>query len=126
VALTYVLGVAAVATVGFTIASTSLLLLAAVVTLPSSAIAVPAFYVAVGLLGLIPGANPSLSTGSGSCTPSADCQTTTGDPASWFLLASNVLGVLAVAAAASLNVVLIRALIAARRTKSQTATRPPA
>jgi hypothetical protein len=127
VALTYVLGVAALTTVGFTIASTSLLLLAAVVTLPSSAIAVPAFYVAVGVLGLIPGANPSHSTGSGSCTPSADCQiSTTGDAASWFVLATDALGILAVAAAASLNVVLLRALITARRTKSQAATRPPA
>ena len=125
VALTYVLGVAAVTTVGFTMASTSLLLLAAVVTLPSSAIAVPAFYVVVGVLGLVPGANPSHSTGSGSCAPSRDCQvSTTGDPASWFVFATEVVGILALAAGALLNVVLLRALIAARRTKSRAATRP--
>ncbi len=125
VALTYVLGVAAVTTVGFTTASTSLLLLAAVVTLPSSVLAVPAFYVVVGVLGLVPGANPSHSTGAGSCAPSGDCQvSTTGDPASWFVFATDVVGILALAAGALLNVVLLRALIAARRTKSRAAMRP--
>ena len=125
VALTYVLGVAAVTTLGFTTASTSLLLLAAAVTLPSSVVAAPAFYVVVGVLGLVPGANPSHSTGSGSCAPSGDCQVlTTGDPAFWFLFATETVGILALTAAAVLNVFLLRALIAARRTKSQAATRP--
>lgn len=111
VALTYVLGVAAVTTLGFTTASTSLLLLAAVVTLPSSVVAVPAFYVVVGVLGLVPGANPSHSTGSGSCASSGDCQvSTTGDPAFWFLFATETVGILALTAAAVLNVILLRAL----------------
>ena len=123
-ALTYVLGAAGLTTLGFSVASTWLILLAALVTLPSSAIAVPAFYIVVGLLGLVPGANPSSSTGSGSCAPSADCQaSTTGDPASLFIFATEVVGILALAAAALLNVVLLRALIAARRTKSQATTR---
>jgi hypothetical protein len=124
-ALTYVLGVAALTTLGFATASTSLLLPAAVVTLPTSAVAVPAFYVVVGVLGLVPGANPSHSTGSGSCAPSGDCQvSTTGDPASWFLFATEAVGVLALTAAAVLNIILLRALTTARRTKSKTATRP--
>ena len=125
VALTYVLGVAAVTTLGFTTASTSLLLLAAVVTLPSSVVAVPAFYLVVAVLGLVPGANPSHSTGSGSCAPPGDCQvSTTGDPASWFRFATEAVGILALTAAAVLNVVLLRALITAQRTKSQAATGP--
>ena len=53
---TYALIVMVIATAGFTTESTSMILLAAFLALPSSVIAVPAYYVVYGLLALVPGA----------------------------------------------------------------------
>ena len=120
----YVLGVAAVSTLGFTTGSTPTILLAALLALPLSAVAVPAFYVVYGLLALVPGANPSSSTGSASCAPDGDCHvSTTGDPAAWFTLATEAVGILALTAAALLNAVVLQNLIAARRMRMP--TQPP-
>lgn len=112
----YVLGVAVLATVGFATESTAVILLAAVVALPASVVGVPVFYLVFGLLALVPGANPSSGTGSSSCTASGDCTySSTGDPAAWFLLTTDVVGVLALTAAALLNVVALRFLRRAGR-----------
>ena len=116
----YVLGVAVLATLGFTTGSTPTILLAAFVALPASVLAVPVFYGAYGLLALVPGANPSSSTGSGSCTPTGDCQSSsTGALATWFALTTDVLGILALAGAALLNVLVLRGLVAGRRARRQ-------
>jgi hypothetical protein len=112
----YVLTVAVVSTFGFTTESTAAILLAAFLALPSSVPAVIGYYIAYGLLAQIPGANPSSSTGSGSCSADGDCQTsTTGDAALWFTITTDVVGVLALTGAALLNVVVLRSLIAGRR-----------
>ena len=102
----YVLTVAAVATVGFVAESTAVILLAALLSLPVSVIALPGYYVAYGLLTLVPGANPSTSSGAGACNANGvDCDwSSTGDPASWFQVATSVLGVIALTCAAMLNV----------------------
>lgn len=92
----YALGVAALATNGFTTESTAAILLAAAATLPMSLVALPAYYVAYGLLAQVPGANPSTSSTSAS-----------GDLAPWFAVTSDVLGVLALTAAALLNVAIL-------------------
>jgi len=113
---TYVLIVMVIAAVGFTTGFTPMILLAAFLALPSSVIAVPAYYVTYGLLALVPGANPSRGTGSASCTPSGECrESTTGDLAAWFTIATEVIGILALTAAGLLNVILLRSLIARRR-----------
>ncbi len=65
----YVLTVGAIATYGFAADSTAAILTAAALALPTSIVAVPGFYLAYGLLALVPGANPSSSSGSGGCTP---------------------------------------------------------
>lgn len=127
VALPYVLTVAAVATLGFTLDSTPLILLAAGLTLPSSVAAVPGYYLAYGLLAQIPGANPSHSTGSGSCTPNGGChESTSGDAAAWFMHATDLVGILALTAAAALNIVLLQRLLAARQHKAEAPTQPSA
>ncbi|WP_374970869.1 hypothetical protein [Terrabacter sp. BE26] len=112
----YVVIVAALATVGFTMESTPLILLAALLTLPSSVIAVPSYYVLYGLLAQIPGANPSDSTGSGSCTLGGGCyESTAGGAATWFTDTTELLGMLMLLAAAVFNVVMLQRLIAARQ-----------
>jgi hypothetical protein len=113
----YVLGVAAVSTLGFASGSTPTILLAALFALPSSVVAVPAYYGVYGLLALFPGANPSSGAGSGSCAPNGECQVSaTGDAAAWFTFTTEGVGILALTAAALLNAVVLRNLIAARRT----------
>lgn len=115
----YVLAVATLATIGFATGSTPAILAAAVLALPSSLVAVPVFYVAYGLLALVPGANPSSSSGTGFCTPGGECEvSTTGDLAGWFVIATDAFGIIALTAAAVTNVVLLRLLLAARRTAS--------
>lgn len=117
----YVLGVAVIAAAGFLADSTPTILLAALLSLPASVIALPGYYLAYGLLALVPGANPSVSTGSGSCTVDGVCtSSTTGDLAAWFLITTNVLGVLAFTIAAILNVLALR-LLTARRESPRTA-----
>ncbi|MGB7817874.1 MAG: hypothetical protein WBL35_03955 [Ornithinibacter sp.] len=107
----YVLVVAVLGIVGFTAGSAPVILLAALLSLPSSVLEVPIYYVAYGLLGMVPGANPSSSTGSGSCTLNGDCVTsTTGELAPWFAITSEAIGILALVAAALVNVALLRRL----------------
>jgi len=121
---TYALIVMTMATVGFTTGSTAMILLAAFLALPSSVIAVPAYYVVYGLLALVPGASPSRGTGSGSCTPTGKCQgSTTGDLAAWFTIATEVIGILALTAAGLMNVIAVRSLIARRRRTDGTSGR---
>jgi hypothetical protein len=116
VATGYVLAVAAAATVGFVTGSPVPILLAAAATLPASLLSMPLFYLAYGLLALVPGANPSSSSGSGSGTVDGVVTShTTGDPAAWFTVTTHVAGVLLLAAGAVADVVLVRALAAGRR-----------
>lgn len=112
----YVLAVAVLATWGFTGESTAVILLAALLALPWSIATVPGYYVAYGLLGLVPGANPSTSTGSSSCSGGGTCRSSsTGDLASWFAVATDTLGILALTLAAVLNVIMLRIVVTAVR-----------
>ncbi|KRE36982.1 hypothetical protein ASG73_11750 [Janibacter sp. Soil728] len=122
VAAGYVLTVAVVATVGFVTESTAGILLAALLSLPASVIALPSYYVAYGLLALIPGANPSESSGSGACnTDGVDCQwSSTGDLAGWFHVTTEVIGILALTCAAVLNVLAICIVTALARGREST------
>lgn len=116
---TYLLLVAAVATVGFSTGSAPTIALAALLALPGSILAVPGYYVAYGLLALVSGANPSRSTGSGWCTPAGDCRTTATGVAGWFTAVTDVVGILALVSAALLNVVVLRRLVARRAAPSR-------
>jgi hypothetical protein len=125
VAIAYVVAVAVVASLGFIAGSAALILLAAFITLPSSVAALPAYYIVYGLLAQVPGANPSRSSGSGSCTANGVCHSaTTGDPASWFTFATDMMGIVLLVAAAVVNVVLLQRLIAARRDRAVARTQP--
>ncbi len=118
----YVLLVAVTAAVGFIVGSPVPVLLAAAAALPASIVAMPAFYLVAGLLGLVPGANPSSS--SGSASSSADGTITsheTGSAADWLTVTTHVVGVLALALAAVANVLLVRA-IRARWSTAEPAT----
>lgn len=111
----YVLGVAVIASTGFIADSTPTILLAALLSLPTSVMTLPGYYMAYGVLALVPGANPSVSTGSSTCTVDGVCiSSTTGDLADWFLVTTNVLGVLAFTVAALLNVLAVGFLVARR------------
>lgn len=117
VAAAYVLGVLVTAGLGFINDSTFTILLAAALSLPASLIALPGYYAAFGLLALVPGANPSSSSGSASCTVDGICQeTSTGDPATWFLVATDVAGVMALTCAAIVNVIALRIAFTRRQT----------
>ena len=119
----YVVVVATVATVGFVIGSSAVIVLAALLALPASVVAGPAYYVAYGLLAQLPGANPSRGTGSASCTVAGDCRGSASGAAGWFTATADVVGVLALVAAAVLNVVVLRSL-AARRATAQVSAGP--
>lgn len=111
----YTLVVAVIAAVGFTTQSTSTILIAVGLALPASTLALPGYYVMYGLLALVPGANPSSSSGSGSCTYGGGChESVTGEPAAWFTTTTDALGILALTVAALLNVILFRVLTARR------------
>ena len=97
--LIYVVAVAVIAALGFTEQSPWPILLAALLAVPSSIVAVPCYYLAYGFLALIPGANPSSSSGT---------------PAAWFTVTTFVLGILALTVAAFVNVLLLRSLAARR------------
>jgi hypothetical protein len=112
----YVLVVTVVATCGVVTGSTATIVVAALLALPSSVLAIVGYYLAYGLLALVPGANPSIATGSGSCGVGGACQeTSTGDPPFWFTLTTEVGLVIALTAAALLNVVLLRLVLRRRR-----------
>lgn len=122
---TYVVAVALIATVGFTEESPWPILLAAMLTLPASIVAVPCYYFAYGILALIPGAKPSSSTGYGmqNAPGSHITSVVTGEPAAWFTVTTLVVGILTMTVAAILNVLLRRAFAARRRRTGE--VRPP-
>ena len=113
----YVVAVAVIAAVGFTEQSAWLILFAALLSVPASMAAVPCYYLVYGFLALIPGANPSSNSGSLTFAPDGRTLTTvsTGMPAAWFTITTLVLGILALTVAAFVNVLLLRALAARRR-----------
>jgi len=111
-----VLCVAAVAAWGFYTDSTAPILLAVLLALPMGPPALVGYYIVYGLLSQVAGANPDIATSYGWCTSDGVCQSsTTGEPADWFMQAMDLIGVLAMAGAAVLNVVLLRILMARRR-----------
>lgn len=112
------MAVALIAAAGFTQQSPWPILLAALLAFPASMVAVPCYYFAYGVLALVPGANPSSS--SGFETVAADGTITsvvTGMPAGWFTITTFVLGILALTVAAIVNVLLLRTLAARKRAK---------
>ena len=113
----YVAGVGVLAGVGFIGQSPWLILLAALLAVPVSLVAMPCFYVAYGLLAQIPGANPSTSTGSAAVSTDGASlwSVTTGSTASWFTITTHVLGIVTLVVAATLNVRLARGLRARMR-----------
>ena len=118
-ALGYLALVSILATVGFVRGTTWLVLAAAVLSLPAALLALPAYYLVYGALALLPGANPDLSAGGGTMAPDGHVVSvvTSGDPARWFTVGSDVLGVTALLMAAVANVLLVRVL-ASRRAKA--------
>jgi Na+/H+ antiporter NhaD/arsenite permease-like protein len=120
----YVGAVALIAAVGFAEQSAWPILFAAVLAVPASIVAVPCYYLVYGFLALIPGANPS--SNSGSSTSAADGRTltsvSTGMPAAWFTITTFVLGILCLTVAAFVNVLLLRALAARRRSNEPVKT----
>jgi len=119
--LSYVVVVAVVATVGFIVQSPWPILFAALLALPASLVALPSYYVAYGVLALIPGANPSTNTGSVTTAPDGHTliSVTTGMPAEWFTITTDVLGILALTVAACANVLLVWAVAKRRRSTSR-------
>ena len=117
--LIYGVAVALIVALGFTEQSPWPILLAALLAVPSSIVAVPCYYLAYGFLALIPGANPSSSSGSATLAPDGRMLTSvsTGTPAAWFTVTTFVLGILALTVAAFVNVRLLRSLAARRSAK---------
>ncbi len=115
-AAAYVCVVGVLAAVGFVGGSSWPILLAAALTVPASLVAVPGYYLAYGLLALVPGANPSSSSGSGGVAADGTVlsSTITGSPAGWFTLTTHLLGILALVVAAWLDVLLVRTVRARR------------
>ena len=113
----YVVAVALIAAVGFTEQSPWPILFAALLAVPASLVVVPCYYLAYGFLALIPGANPSSSSGSVTFAPDGRLLATVsaGMPAAWFTITTSFLGILALTFAAFVNVLLLRALAARRR-----------
>jgi hypothetical protein len=121
----YVLVVAVTAAVGFITDSTRTILLASLLALPASLFALPGYYFMYGMLAWVPGANPSSSSGSVSCAPDGTCHgSVTGQPAAWFLITADALGILALSGAALLNVVVLRLLTAHLRRSTNAAADP--
>jgi len=123
----YIVAVSLIAAVGFTEQSPWPILLAALLAVPASVVALPCYYLAYGFLALIPGANPSTSSGSATFAPDGRMLTSvsTGMPAAWFTITTFVLGILTLTVAAFVNVLLLRALAARRRGKVTVTCRPP-
>jgi hypothetical protein len=125
--LTYVVAASLIAAVGFTEQSPWPILLAALLTVPASLVAVPCYYFAYGVLALIPGANPSSNSSSTTFAPDGSMVTViTGMPAAWFTITTFALGILTLTIAAYVNVLLFRAVAARRRSnvpmKAQSST----
>src|SRR5665647_1710055 len=106
--------------------SRTAILFAALLAVPASFVALPCYYLAYGLLALIPGANPSSSSGSATFAPDGRMLTSvsTGMPAAWFTITTFVLGILTLTVAAFVNVLLLRALAARRRSNCLLYTSP--
>lgn len=123
----YVVAVALIAAVGFNEQSPWPILLAALLAVPSSIVALPLYYLAYGFLALIPGANPSSSSGFATFAPDGSMLTSisTGMPAAWFTITTFILGILALTVAALVNVLLLRALAARSRSKVPVTTQSP-
>jgi hypothetical protein len=121
----YAVAVGALATAGFAASKTYLILLAGLLTLPSSLVSIPAFYAAYGLLTLLPGAaSAQESSSSGFCAAGRVCEeSSTGGGAAWLSYADGALGVLALVGAALVNVVVLRLIMSRRR--SRAAVSPP-
>jgi hypothetical protein len=112
VTVAYVATVAAVAAIGFTAGSTAAILLAGLLALPAGVPAIIGYYVVYGVLAQVPGANPDGSSGYEACTPGGECDgSSTGDLATWFVVTTGVVGVLALTVAALLDVALVRMLL---------------
>ena len=113
----YGVAVALIAALGFTEQSPWPILLAALLAVPTSIVAVPCYYLAYGFLALIPGTKPSSSSGATTFAPDGRMLTSvsTGMPAAWFTITTVVLGILALTVAAFANVLLIRVLAVRRR-----------
>ena len=116
----YVVGVFLQLDFGFVSVLPWPILLAALLAFPFSVLALPAFYVVAGLLGLVLGSDESSgSSGSGSCGPIGECDAvTSGDGTTWLAVTTDVVGILALTAAALLNAVLWRSVATARRRKA--------
>ncbi len=113
----YVVVIALLATTGIVGQSPWPVLIAALLTLPACVAVVPCYYILYGLLALIPGANPSSNSGSESqsATGATITSAMTGAQASWFVITTQAIGILAFTIAAILNVILLRAVVARRR-----------
>lgn len=115
-ALAYVMAVTVLAAAGFASGQALLIGIAALVTLPASIAAVPAIYLAAGLLALVPGANPSHTSSSSYVSPQgAEVVRESGAPAVWYLTSIDVAGVVLLAVAAVANVLLLDLVLRWRR-----------
>ncbi len=122
----YIVTVTLVAAAGFAGQTLWLVVVAALLAVPASIVALPCYYLTYGLLALVPGANPSSSSGSRTAAPGGRVLSTvgSGEPAAWFTVAAVVLGVLSLALAASVNVRLARSVSARRRSGGAAPTAP--
>jgi hypothetical protein len=111
-ALAYIAAVTVLAAVGFAAGRPLLIVVAAVVTLPVSIVAVPALYMLAGVLGIVPGANPSHASGTGYVSArGVEVVTESGEPATWYLVSIGVAGALLLGLAALGNVLLLGLVI---------------
>lgn len=118
-AAAYVLVVAATAAVGFVHESTPTILLAAALSLPASLVALPAYYLAYGVLAAATHATRSTASGATTCTAAGECtSSTSGDPATWFQLTTDALGIFALAGAAVLTARVIIAVVERHRRRA--------
>src|SRR5689334_19175276 len=115
-ALSYVAAVTLLAAVGFATGQALLVGIAALVTLPVSIATVPMVYLMAGAMAFVPGANPSHASGSGYAGPHGNVVVTqAGEPASWYLVSIDVVGVVVLVLAAVANVLLLDLVIRRRR-----------
>lgn len=114
----YVLVVTVLAAVGFLGHTPAPIIAASVLALPCSPALVVGYYLLYGLLAQIPGANPSKNSGSETTRPDGShVSTFVGGQASWFVVTTPLLGILALWLAAYLNVVIVRSIRAGRASR---------
>jgi hypothetical protein len=120
----YIAGVAALVAAGVLLQSPGPFLVAVLVTLPSSIVAMPVYYLLYGVVAYLSGGNPSSSSGTGTSAPDGTTVTVvTGEPALWFTVAVGVLAVLVMACAAWANAMGLK-VIRSRRHSERVADRP--